>query len=32
MTMDITFEKIVTVVVVCFAVMYLINEIFPEKK
>lgn len=32
MTMNITIDKIIAVIVICMAVMYLINEIFPEKK
>lgn len=31
MIMDITFDKIVAVVVVCCAIMYLMHEIFPDK-
>ena len=31
MSMDITFEKIMAVFVVCCAAIYLIGEIFPDK-
>ncbi len=32
MTMSITFDNIIAVIVVCLAIMYLIKEIFPEDK